>query len=105
MDETSVWNNMVSPTTVDKACSKDVPLKTIGHEKVRISVCPAAKGDGTKLKLFVVFAGSKRESKSLHEEYKHQCSAASSTNGWMNEELPWINEIVGKLAFSKRLLA
>ena len=107
MDETPVWNDMVSSTTVDKTGSKDVPLKTTGHEKVRVSVCLAAKGDGTKLKPFVVFAGAKRESKALHEEYKRQCSVASSTNGWMNEELTlrWINEIVGTFAFNKRLLA
>ena len=107
MDETPVWNDMVSSTIVDKAGSKDVPLKTTGHEKVRVSVCLAAKGDGTKLKLFVVFVGAKRKSKALHEEYKRQCSAASSKNGWMNEEvtLRWINETVGTFAFNKRLLA
>ena len=34
-------------------------------------------------------------------------SRASSTNGWMNEELTlrWINEIVGTFALNKRLLA
>ena len=76
-------------------------------KKVRVSVCLAAKGDVTKLKPFVVFAGAKRESKALHEEYKRQCSVASSTNGWMNEELTlrWINEIAGTFAFNKRLLA
>ena len=87
MDETPVWNDMVSSTTVDKTGSKDVPLKTTGHVKVRVSVCLAAKGDGTKLKLFVVFTRAKRESKALHEEYKHQYSVASTTNGWMNEKL------------------
>ena len=107
MDETPVWNDMVSSTTVDKTGSKDVPLKTTGHEKVRVSVWLAAKGDGRKHKPFVVIAGAKRESKALHEEYKRQCSVASSTNGWMNEELTlrWINEIVGTFAFNKRLLA
>ena len=61
---------------MDKTGSKDVPLKTTGHEKVRVSVCLAAKHYGTKLKPFVVFAGAKHESKALHEEYKHQCSVA-----------------------------
>ena len=72
-----------------------------------MSVCLAARGDGTKLKLFVVFAGAKHESKALHEEYKRQCSVASSANGWMNEELTtrWVNEIVGAFSFNKRLLA
>ena len=87
MYEAPIWNDMVSSTTVDKTGSKDVPLKTTGHEKVKVSVCFAAKGDGTKLKPFVVFAVAKHESKALHEEYKRQCSVASSTNGWMNEEL------------------
>ena len=53
MDETPVWNDMVWSTTVDETDSKDVPLKTTGLEKVRVSVCVAAKGDGTKLKPFV----------------------------------------------------
>ena len=52
---------------------------------VRVSVYLAAKGDGTNLKPFVIFAGAKRVSKALHEQYKRQCSVASSTNGWMNE--------------------
>ena len=61
---------------MDKTGSKDVPLKTTGHEKVRVSVCLAAKGYGMKLKPFVVFAGAKCKNKALHEEYKHQCSVA-----------------------------
>ena len=81
MDETLFWNDMVSSTTVDKTGSKDVPLKATGHEKVRVSVWLAAKGDGSKLEPFVVFAGAKRENKTFHEEYKRQCSVASSTNG------------------------
>ena len=68
--------------------------------------CLPAKSDGRKLKLFVAFAAAKRQSKSLHEQYKRQCSVSSSTNGWINEKLTlrWINKIVGKFAFSKRLL-
>ena len=107
MDEIPVWNDTVSSTTVNKSGTKDVPPKKTGHEKVRVSVCLAARGDGTKLKPFVVFAGVKHELKALHEEYKRQCSVASSSNGWMNEELAllWVNKIVGAFSFNKRLLA
>ena len=70
MDETAVSNDMVSTTTVVATSIKDVPLKSTVHEKVRVSVCLAAKLDGTKLKSFTVFAAMKRESKSLHDEYK-----------------------------------
>ena len=106
MDKTPVWKYMVSSTIMDKISSKDVPLKTTGHEKVRVSVCHAAKSDGTKLKPFLVFAKAKRESRSWYEEYKYQCSVVSSTNGWMNEDLTlqWIKELVWKFSFGKRLL-
>ena len=107
MDETAVWSDMVSATTVNKTGAKDVPLKSTGREKVRVSVCLTAKADGKKLKPFIVFAGAKRETKTLHSEYKNICSVASSTNGWMNEELTlrWIKEIIGMFSFKKRLLA
>ena len=34
MDETSVWNDMVSNTTVEKTGSKEVPMKSTGYDKV-----------------------------------------------------------------------
>ena len=60
IDETSVSNDMVSNTTVHKEGAKSVCLKTTGHEKYMISVCLAAKADGTKLEPFVVFRVAKR---------------------------------------------
>ena len=107
MDETAVWNDMVSETTVEATGAKDVPMKSTGHEKVRVSVCLAAKLDGTKLKPFIVFGAAKRESKSLHDEYKRQCSVVSSSDAWMNGELTlrWCDEVLGQFTFQKRLLA
>ena len=80
MDETAVWKDMVSETTVKATGAKDVAMKSSGHEKVRVSVCLAAKLDATKLQPFTVFGAAKREPKSLHNEYKRQCSVASSSN-------------------------
>ena len=82
-------------------------MKSTGHEKVCVSVCLAAKLDGTKLKPFIVFGAAKREAKSLHDEYKQQCSVASSSNAWMNEELTlrWCDEVLGQFTFQKHLLA
>ena len=107
MDETPVWNDMVSNTTVGKTGSQEVNMKSTGHDKVRVSVCLAGKADGTRLKPFIVFKGAKRECKSLHEEFRGKCSVASSANGWMNEELTlqWCSEILGQFSFRKRLLA
>ena len=59
------------------------------------------------MKPFIAFAAAKRESKALQEEFKSQCSIASSGNGWMNEELTLrrANEIIGKFSLKKHLLA
>ena len=55
MDETAIWSDMLSGTTVESKGKKDIPLKTTGHEKVRVSVCLTAKADGTRLKPFIVW--------------------------------------------------
>ena len=68
-DKTPVWEDMITDTTVECLSKKDILMKTTGHEQVRVNVCLAAKGDGTKMKPFIVFAATKRESKALHEEF------------------------------------
>ena len=50
MDETSVWNDMVSSATVEQTGAKEVPLKMTVHKKVKVLVYLTAKGVGTKLK-------------------------------------------------------
>ena len=97
MDETAVWQDMVSNTTVDNVGESTILLKTTGHEKKIVLVCLAAKGDGTKLKPFIVFPGAKRESKALNDEFKTKCVLASSINGWKNEELTvsWVKGVLG----------
>lgn len=93
MDETPVWCDMVAETTIDAVGKKSITLKTTGHEKPRVSVCLAAKVDGTKLKHMVIFKGAKRESAALNEEFKRRAVVVTSVNGWMNTELTrtWIN--------------
>ena len=46
VDETAVWKDMLSSTTVDKVGSKIVLIKTTGHEKEKVTICLAAKADG-----------------------------------------------------------
>ena len=52
MDETPVWCDMLSETTVDATVKKSITLKSTGHEKARVSDCLATKTDGTKLKTY-----------------------------------------------------
>ena len=48
MDETAMWSDMVAETTVDKTGRKEIPLKFMGNEKLKVSVCLTAKADGTR---------------------------------------------------------
>ena len=61
MDKTAVWSDMVAETTVYKTGRKDISLKSMGHEKLKVSVCLTAKADGIRLKPFIVFGGAMRE--------------------------------------------
>ena len=107
MDETPVWCDMISETTIDKTGRKSITLKTTGHEKARVFVCLAAKADGTKLKPMVVFKGAKREVAALSQEFKHKAVVATSDNAWMKTEVTqvWINSVLGAFSFNRRLLA
>ena len=107
MDETAVWADMTSETTVESKGARTVCLKTTGHEKVKVSVCLAAKAGGSKMKPMIVFGGGKREVKKLNEEFRSKCVIASSGNAWMNEGLTliWVDKVLGKFSFGRRLLA
>ena len=55
----------------------------------------------------MVFPSAKRETKLLNEEFKAKCVVASSSNGWMKEELTldWVRSVLGKFSFTRRILA
>ena len=105
MDETPVWSDMVSETTVDATAKKTVSAKTTGHEKSCVSVCLAVKADGTKLSPFIVFKGTKRETAALDKEIKN-CYIASFPNAWMNIDLThaWVNKVLKTFSFGRRYL-
>ena len=106
-DEIPVWADMVSNTTVDVVRKKTVSMKTTGPEKCCVTDGLAAKGDGTKLKLFIVLKGGKHDVKKLKKEYGNKCVIASSTNGWVDTDLTlsWTNTVLRQFSFSCRLLA
>ena len=51
MDETAVWNDMISNTTVEKRGAHSENLKSTGHEKSKITICLTATADGGKKSL------------------------------------------------------
>ena len=72
-----------------------------------VSICLAAKADGTKLKALVAFRAAKRESNLLDEEFESRFVVKSSGNAWMNKELTtiWVKRVLGAFLFNRRLLA
>ena len=59
MEETAVWADMTSETTVKSKGARTACVKTTGHEKVKVSVSLAAKADGSEMKAMIVFGGGK----------------------------------------------
>ena len=54
---------------------------TACHEISRVSVCFAARADGTKLKLMVVFKDAKRETSAMKKEFRRRHAVVGS---WKN---------------------
>ena len=105
MDETACWFDMPSDTTVASTGSKAVPVKTTGHEKDYFTVVLTAHADGKKMKPFVVFKGKGTR---LMKDLQNipGVLVTFSSNGWMNDSLTadYLQKIIGRLSFSKRLL-
>ena len=108
IDETPIWLDMPSSTTVNEAGASNVTIRSTEHEKDRVTVCLAAKANGQKLKPFIVFRGGKRDVKRMNEDRRlsGKCIIRSSANGWMNESLTveWVQYVVDRLSFAPRLL-
>ena len=88
MDETPIWADMPSTTTIEERGTCTVPIRSTGHEKM----CLCVKADKTKLKSYVVIP-TKKVKKEL--EAIPGIVVAASPNSWMNEELTvdWIKKI------------
>ena len=98
MDETAIWFDMPSNTTIDFTGAKDINLRTTPAEKRRVSVCLTASGDGTKYRPFIVFQGAKRVVEALqdHPDIMGKCIIASTKNGWMTDDttLQYVNQVI-----------
>ena len=57
MDQTAVWFEMKSSTTVDLTGARTVSIRDSGSNTKRCTVCLAVAADGTKLPPFVIFKG------------------------------------------------
>ena len=98
------WTDMPSKTTVTQKGVTTVSVRTTGHEINRLTVCLAAKADGSKPPQYVIIPHKKVDS---NLQSIPNVIVACSDNGWMNEDLTddWVDRVFGNMAFGgKRLL-
>lgn len=103
-DETAIWFDMVSETTVDTIGTKEISIRTTGHEKMRITVTLTACANGKKCKPFIIF--KRRRPLPALEKAFSQLTIAYNENGWMDETLTaqYLKRTIGQISFENRLL-
>ncbi len=91
MDETSMWFDLLSNSTIDHKGTKTVIIRTTGYEHSYFTVILICMADGSKLPAVCIFK-LKNVSK---EEFLHGIHIRVNEKGWMNEhEILWQIETV-----------
>ena len=104
MDETPIGIESVAESTIDKKGIKSVPIKSTGHEKLRLTVVLTARADGSKLKPYIVIP-RKREIQDLINTNK-DALLSFAPKSWMDNQLTkdYLNRVIGRFSFTKRLM-
>lgn len=91
MDETPMWFDLPSNTTIDHKGTKTVTIRTTGHERSSFTVVLACMADGSKLPAVCIF-----KLKNIPKEnFSHGIHIRANEKGWMNErEMLWWIETV-----------
>lgn len=105
-DQTPLTFDIASNTTVLSSGIKTVPIMATGHEKDRLTVMLACRGDGSKLPPYVVF---KKKTLPKNIKFPDGMLMRCHEKGWMDEALvkDWLNSVwakVGGLMKCKSLL-
>ena len=101
IDETPIWFEMSSNTTIEKIGNKSVTIKTFGSERTRLSLLLAINANGGKLKPLIVFRGKfnstkqNRLNKNLHVA-KKELYVVCQENSWVTKEIFefWLTNIL-----------
>lgn len=97
---------MIGTATISKVGSHYIVLKTTRHKKAHVSICLNAKAGRTKLKLFIVYKGTKSKVLTLNPDFSGKDIIALSENGWMNTPitLDGVQKVLELFSFHQRLL-
>lgn len=100
-DETGVWLDSVSSVSVDVRGSKEVAVRSTGHERMRITVLLMARANGSKLKPLVVLPRI-RPIAGLNSDKKISIVYGGKTS-WMDEDkcLSFVKTNIGRDIFGR----
>ena len=91
MDETPLWFDLSSNSTIDHKGIKTVNIRTMGHEVSSFTVILACMTDGTKLLAVCIF----KLKNILKEKFLYGIHIRANEKGWVNEQemLWWIETV------------
>ena len=91
MDETPMWFDLPSNTTVNKKGEKTISIRTTGHERTSFTVILGCMADGTKLPAMCIF----KVKKIPKEKFPDGIHIRANEKGWVNESemLWWIERV------------
>jgi hypothetical protein len=91
MDETPMWFDLPSNTTIHNKGEKTVSIRTTGHERTSFTVILGCMADGTKLPAVCIF----KLKKIPKEKFPDGIYVRVNEKGWVNENemLWWIERV------------
>ena len=104
-DETALWYDALSNSTLAAKSSKAVAVRSTGHTKNPITVTLSTKGDGNKLKPYILLP-RKRAMPDLVAEYGGCVVMTFEGTNWMNQELTgdYLSKVIGFPIFTPNWL-
>lgn len=104
-DETAVFLDPVGGKCLEQTGTKEVSVKTTGHEKLRITVILTARMDGFKCKPYVMLH-RKRPVPKINDMFKGKLVLNWAGNTWMNDVSTedYLDKVMSQTLFGSRLL-
>ena len=98
-DETAIWHDAMSNSTVADKSSNEVSVRSTGHTKNRLSLFLSAKGDG--LKPYILLP-RKRPLPELVKRFRGKAVLKFEGTNWMNQTLTedYLQNLIGLPMFT-----
>uniref|UniRef100_A0A0K0DZW9 HTH CENPB-type domain-containing protein n=1 Tax=Strongyloides stercoralis TaxID=6248 RepID=A0A0K0DZW9_STRER len=105
-DETAVYIDFSNSLTVEKRGTREIPVKSTGHDKFHITVMLTARSDGYKCRPFVLLPRV-RSDKLIEDKFRGKLQLCWAGQTFFNDATnsEYLQRILGPSLFGKRMLA